>query len=162
MAILKNNNKYIPLIIISKHFTLVLQRCQAPYINKPICLYLLDIICTVLSKQLSLVHSTLFSCSRFPLKLPSNALHNYSPQYHGWCDCRKFTHFYMLGVFGCKIACGSKEMRKYNCSLLYLSKHRKRKIRKPLFSFLFSLLHNHFLISRVLQLILWSCKSHLW
>jgi len=66
------------------------------------------------------------------------------------------------GVFGCKEVGGSKEMGKYNCSLPYLSKQRKRKIIKPLFLFLFSsLLHNHFLTSRVLQLILWSCKSHL-
>ena len=64
------------------------------------------------------------------------------------------------GVLGCKEVGRSKEMGKYNCSLSYLSKHRKRKIRKPLFLFS-SLLHNHFLTSKVLQLILWSCKSHL-
>ena len=41
------------------------------------------------------------------------------------------------GVFGCKEVGGSKEMRKYNCLFPYLSKHRKRKIRKPLFLFSF-------------------------
>ena len=42
-------------------------------------------------------------------------------------------------LFGCKEVGGSKEIGKYNCSLSYLSKHRKRKIRKSffLFSFLF-------------------------
>jgi len=44
----------------------------------------------------------------------------------------------MKGVFGCKEVGGSKEMGKYNYSLFYLSKHRKRKIRK--FFFLFSFL----------------------
>ena len=39
------------------------------------------------------------------------------------------------GVFGCKEVGGSKEMGKYNCSLPYLSKHRKRKIRKLIFLF---------------------------
>ena len=68
---------------------------------------------------------------------------------------------YIQGMFGCKEVGGSKEMGKYNCSLSYLSKYRKRKNKKILFSFLFSLLHNHFLFSRVLQLLLWSCKSHL-
>jgi len=41
------------------------------------------------------------------------------------------------GLFGCKEVGGSKEIGKYNCSLPYLSKHQKRKIRKPLFLFSF-------------------------
>ena len=41
------------------------------------------------------------------------------------------------GVFGCKEVSESKEMGKNNCSLPYLSKHRKRKIRKSLFLFSF-------------------------
>jgi len=63
-------------------------------------------------------------------------------------------------VFGCKEVGGCKEMRKYNCSLPYLSKHWKRKMRRLFFLFSFSF-HSYFLTSRVLQLILWSCKSHL-
>ena len=54
-----------------------------------------------------------------------------------------------VSVFGCKEVGGSKEMGKYNCSLPYLSKHRKKKIRKPLLLFFFSLLHNHFLLSLI-------------
>ena len=46
-------------------------------------------------------------------------------------------HCVTLGVFGLKEVGGSKEMRKYNCSLSYLSKHRKRKIKKLLFLFSF-------------------------
>ena len=42
---------------------------------------------------------------------------------------------FYINVFGCKEVGGSKEMGKYNCSLHYLSKHRKRKIRKLLFLF---------------------------
>ena len=42
---------------------------------------------------------------------------------------------YIMGVFGCKEVGGSKKMGKYNCSLSYLSNHRKRKMRKPLFLF---------------------------
>ena len=42
-----------------------------------------------------------------------------------------------MGVFGCKEVGGSKVMGKYNCSFPYLSKHRKRKMRKPLFLFSF-------------------------
>ena len=43
----------------------------------------------------------------------------------------------VYSVFGCKEVGGSKKMGKYNCSLPYLSKHRKRKIRKSLFLFSF-------------------------
>ena len=52
-----------------------------------------------------------------------------------WAHVLKF----MLGVFGCKEVGGSKKMRKYNYSLPYQSKHRKRKMRKllSLFSFPF-------------------------
>ena len=48
------------------------------------------------------------------------------------------------GLFGCKEVGGSKEIGKYNCSLSYLSKHRKRKIRKPLFLFSFTQSFPHF------------------
>ena len=68
---------------------------------------------------------------------------------------------FTMGLFGFKESERSEEVGKYNYSFPYLSKHRKRKIRKPPFPFFISLLHNHFLTSRVLQLILWSCKSHL-
>ena len=60
----------------------------------------------------------------------------------------------------CKEVGGSKEMGKYNCSLPYLSKHWKKNEKTP-FLFLFFLLRSHFLTFRVLQLMLWSCKSHL-
>ena len=46
-------------------------------------------------------------------------------------------HSCELGVFGLKEVGGRKEMRKYNWSLRYLSKHRKRKIRTPFFLFYF-------------------------
>ena len=55
------------------------------------------------------------------------------------------------------------EVRKWGSVIFHFrctSKHRKRKMRKPFFLFSFSF-HNYFLTSRVLQLILWSCKSDL-
>ena len=57
----------------------------------------------------------------------------------GFSSCVWATHAYNKDVFGCKEVSGSKKMGKYNCSLPYLSKHRKKKIRKPpfLLSFLF-------------------------
>ena len=67
---------------------------------------------------------------------------------------------FTVGLFGFKEVGGSE---KVGCVISYFrcpSKHRKRKMEK-LFFLLFSLLHNHFLTSRVLKLILWSCKSHL-
>ena len=59
-------------------------------------------------------------------------------------------HFYgfsPLGVFGCKKVGGNKEMGKYNCSLPYLSKHWKKKIRKLLFFFSFLFYTTIFLLS---------------
>ena len=65
------------------------------------------------------------------------------------------------GLFGFKEVGGSEEVGKCHFPLPLSIQTPEKENEKTFFPFLFSLLHNHFLASRVLQLVLWSCKSHL-
>ena len=104
------------------------------------------------------ISSPVVQDSTFPFSDKCVYLHEFQLVFlwHNCFDVVFFLTSSFKGLFGFKEVGGSKELGKCYFSLSYLSKHQKRKMRKPLF-----LLHNHFLTSKMLQLILWSCKSHL-
>ena len=66
-------------------------------------------------------------------------------------------------LWACLVARKWAEVRKWGHIIAYfpIYPNTRKKNEKTPFPFLFSLLHNHFLTFRVIQLILWSCKSHL-